>query len=460
MGGLSDSDRRLVLEWGSGLTVAVPPTTLAGLTEDAVRARPDGVAVAQGPIRLTYRALDAAATRMAWRLRAAGARPNVAVGVAVPRTPAMVVALLAVLKSGAHYVPLDPALPPDRLRSMLVDAAPVACVVTAATRPSLPRGPWLLVDLTAAQASGGPGDGSGSGDGRGSGGGSGSGGGEGGGGGFGGGSGDPSGSGGGFLNGGGPGDLACVLFIAGGDTPRGVCVEHRSAVDLVVTSAIAYAVGPADRMLSATGIHSDASVAEIFTALAVGATLVVASEHDLATPDALQALLADRRITAARLPEHLLGRLDPTRLPELRLLVVGGDELQPGQVGRWVAAGVRVIHAYGSAETTGTATMMECPARPLSTVPIGRPAANHRLYVVDDAGCLVAPGAAGELWIGGPGVARGYLGLPELTAERFVPDRFTRRPGARLYRSGDTVAWNSDGTLELRGRRVADQHAG
>jgi amino acid adenylation domain-containing protein len=408
---MAPEDRhQMTLEWGTGPSVAVPRITLAALFEAVARHRRDALAVVQGTDRLTYGQLDAAATRLARQLCATGARPGRAVGVAVPRTPLMVVALLGALKAGAHYVPLDASLPAARLKMMLDDADPVACVVHDSTRDRLPVGPWRLVDGTASDDAGAP------------------------------------------LPPARPDDLAYVIFTSGSTgRPKGVCVEHQSAVDLAVTSVVAYRAGPDDRMLSYASIGFDISVAEIFSALAAGATLVIADDQDRLSPDRLQALLVAERITIAEVPPALLGLLDPTGLPDLRLMIVGGEAPAARQVARWVAAGPRVINAYGPTETTVTATWMECTAEPLPTVPIGRPIANHWVYVLDERRELTAPGAAGELWIGGPGVARGYLGAPELTAQRFRTDPLGRRPG-RMYRTGDRVRWNPDGTLEFLGR--------
>ncbi|MGE5830471.1 MAG: amino acid adenylation domain-containing protein, partial [Micromonosporaceae bacterium] len=408
---LTDGARQLVLAWGSGESVDVPELNLDQLITRVAEARRDAIAVMHGCTRLTYHELDAAATGLAWRLHAAGARPEVAVGVSVSRTPLMVVSLLAVLKSGAYYVPLDPCLPAGRLRSMLADSTPRLCIVDAATRDRVPGGPWRLIDASLDGDPGAPAP----------------------------------------LRAARPDQLAYTIFTSGSTgRPKGVCVEHRSVVDLVVNSAAAYRAGPDDRMLAFASIGFDISVAEIFTALAAGATLVIADEQDRLSPDRLQALLARERVTIAEVPPTLLGLLDPAGLPDLRLMIVGGEAPPAGQVAHWVRTGPRVINAYGPTEITVTATLMECTDEPLASIPIGRPMANHRVYVLDEAGRLVPPGVEGELWVGGPGVARGYLGRPDLTAARFVADPFVAH--MRAYRTGDRVRWRVDGTLEFLGR--------
>ncbi|HEV7961230.1 MAG TPA: amino acid adenylation domain-containing protein, partial [Actinoplanes sp.] len=396
--------------WAAGEPADVPDCTLAELVEATARTRPDAVAVVHGSAELTYGELDRAAGALAARLTAAGAGPEVAVGVCVSRTPGLIVALLAVLKSGAYYVPLDPELPAARLALIAGDAAPVACVVDASTRSRLPAGGWQLIDAAGTADTGGPGR-------------------------------TPA----------RPDQLAYVIYTSGSTgRPKGVCVEHRSAVDLVVGSARAYRAGPGDRILAYASIGFDISVAEIFPALAVGATLILADEQDRLSPDRLQALLQQHRVTVAEVPPSMLGLLDPALLPALKLMIVGGEAPSPRQIARWVAAGARVLNAYGPTETTVTATLMECTADETGSVPIGRPMDNHRVYVLDEAGALVVPGEPGELWISGPGVARGYLHLSELTAERFRTDPFT--PGARMYGTGDRGRLNPDGTLQFLGR--------
>ncbi len=403
------SDRELVLEWGTGATAPAPDCTLHALVARAIAAHPDAVAVTHDGRTLTYAELDRAADRIAARLRAVGAGPAANVAVRVHRglmTPAV---LLGVLRTGAAYLPVDAALPAARVAMMLADAAPVAAVVDADQTAAIP--PGLPVVDVASETGGPPVDT------------------------------QPAGA---------PDDLAYVLFTSGSTgRPKGVCVEHRSVVDFVFHNAIAYDVRPGTRMLAMASLGFDVSVAEIFTALAVGATLVVATDADRTDTDALGALLRRERVVVAELPPALLALLDPADYPDLALVSVGGEAPAAPQVARWVRAGVRVVNAYGPTETTVTATLMDC-STDAAGVPIGRPMANHRVYVLDPDGELAAPGTPGELAIAGPGVARGYLGAPELTAQRFVADPFAG--SGRMYRTGDRVVWNADGRLVFLGR--------
>jgi amino acid adenylation domain-containing protein len=410
-----------VLAWGRGADVPTPQTTLGQLFASAAARHADAAALVWHGRAVSYRALDAEVNRLARRLRTFGVVPGARVGVCMRRGPGMVTALLAVAKAGGAYVPVDLEHPPQRRAFVLHDSGAALCLTERAEREHVPAGEWATVaiddepppaaacDDTAPPSSAGA------------------------------------------------RDLAYVIYTSGSTgSPKGVCVEHGSLVDFVVHNAAAYGVGPRSRMLALASIGFDVSVAEIFTALVVGATLVIADAEDRTSPERLQRLLRDERVTVAELPPALLALLDPERLPDLLLVSIGGEAAPAGEVRRWLAAGHRVVNAYGPTEATVTATLMECDERPGETVPIGRPMPNHRVYVLDAQLGLVAAGEPGELFIAGPGVARGYLGRPELTAERFLHDPFCDRAGGRMYRSGDRVRWNDDGTLEFLGR-VDDQ---
>ena len=398
-----------MLRWGTGASAPTPDCTLHALVARAIAAHPDAIAAIHDGAAQTYAQLGHAAAEIAARLRVAGAGPGTLVAVCLSRRLTTPAVLLGVLQTGAAYLPVDAALPAQRIAMMLDDAAPVACVVDAGSVVELPpRLPVLQVEAPPLGDVTPP---------------------------------PPPGC---------PDELAYVLFTSGSTgRPKGVCVPHRSVVDFVVHNAAAYRIRPGTRMLAMASLGFDVSVAEIFTALAVGATLVIATEADRATADALGALLRRERVTVAELPPALLGLLDPADFPALELVSVGGEAPAARQVARWVRGGIRVVNAYGPTETTVTATLMDCTTDETS-VPIGRPMPNHRAYVLDAGGDLAAPGEPGELAIAGAGVARGYLGAPELTAERFVADPFV--PGSRMYRTGDRVVWNAEGQLAFLGR--------
>lgn len=415
---LAPEVREQVLAWGRGAVAPTPRCTLPDFVAVAVRRQPAALAVVDATESLTYAELSTAAARLAGRLSRVGAGPGSTVGVCVGRSAQMVAVLLGVLETGAAYLPLDPGLPTERTRSLLSNASPIACVVDDSTTALVPDGPWQLLHAARGDA-------------------------------------EPAGALPGAMAPSRPSsaDLAYVLFTSGSTgRPKGVCVEHRSVVDFVVHHTVAYAIGPDCRMLALASLGFDVSVAEIFPALSAGATLVVGGDEERQSPDRLAELLRRERVTHAELPPGLLALLDPADLPDLRLVSVGGESPSARQVARWAAAGIRVINAYGPTEATVTATLMECTAEERATVPIGRPMPNTRVYLVDELGRLVPPGCPGEIWIAGPGVARGYLGAPELTAERFGDDPFSPTAGERVYRSGDLAAWNPDGTLEFLGR--------
>lgn len=407
-----------VLAWGCGPTEATPACGLDALVAEAIRRDPGAIAVIHGDRRITYAQLDATADVIGAHLAALGAGPGTRVAISLGRGGHVPAALLAVMRTGAAYVPVDVSLPTLRVQLMLDDATPVAAVVDATTRAAqvLSTLPTVTADAIAADGPRSPGL-----------------------------------IGPGGLTG--PTDLAYVLYTSGSTgRPKGVCVEHHSVLDFVVHNARAYGVRPGSRVLTMASLGFDVSVAEIFTTLVSGATLVVADQDDVQTPDRLAALLRRTRVTIAELPPALLAVLDPADLPDLQLASVGGEAPSASQVARWVRAGIHVVNAYGPTETTVSATLMHCRGTELVSVPIGQPMPNHRLYVLDEDGELVAPGVAGELVIAGAGVARGYLNLPALTARQFGKDPVDPGSGRRAYRTGDRVAWNFDGTLEFLGR--------
>ncbi|HEX8690813.1 MAG TPA: amino acid adenylation domain-containing protein, partial [Longimicrobium sp.] len=418
---LDGAERRQVLEEWNAADADLPERTLHALFAAQAARTPDAPAAEFAGETLTYASLDARAERLARRLRCAGVGPETVVALSVERSLRLPVALLGVLKAGGAYLPLDPSYPPERLRYMLEDSRAGVLLTERAV------GEGIAAELSAAGGTvvfldeddehGGdaperaaePG---------------------------------PAAA---------PGNLAYVIYTSGTTgRPKGVMVTHRSAARLVMAQTEKLGFGPGERVLQFAPLSFDTSVAEIFTALCSGSCLVGEPADALLPGAPLARLLAERRITHAKFTPSALAAVPPAALPELRTLVVGGEACTGELVARW-GEGRRFINVYGPTEATVRAAWAELT--PADAVPpIGRPLAGARLYVLDEAFAPRPVGVAGELYVGGEGVARGYLGRPALTAERFVPDPFAVEPGMRLYRTGDRARWRSDGQLDFLGR--------
>ncbi|HEY7770659.1 amino acid adenylation domain-containing protein, partial [Longimicrobium sp.] len=358
---------------------------------------------------------NARANQLAHHLAARGVGPETRVAICLERGPELVVSLLAVLKAGGAYVPLDPDYPAERLAFMLADSgAPLLL-----TRLPLPAGlaphAAQVVCLDAnrerieAQSARAPAAG--------------------------------------VL----PDSLAYVIYTSGSTgRPKGVLVPHRGVGNLAYAQARRFGIDGSSRVLQFASFSFDAAVAELFDALLAGATLVMAPREALLPGPGLLETLRRGRVTVATLPPSVLSILPPDDLPELRTVVSAGEAVDVATVERW-SRGRAFVNAYGPTETTVCATSAHCAADGRAPT-IGRPLENVLVYVVDAAGRPAPVGVAGELYVGGVGVARGYLGQPGLTAEKFVPDPFGTEAGARLYRTGDRVRWRESAVLEFIGR--------
>jgi amino acid adenylation domain-containing protein len=380
--------------------------------------QPGALAVVGGAEALTYGDLDARAERLAGRLRRLGVGPEVRVGVCAGRTPRLAVALLAIWKAGGAYLPLDPAYPSARIDFMLTDAAaPVLLTERAlAGRFAVPGLKVLfLEDVSDANISGGRVE-------------------------------TPAAP---LL----PEQTAYVIYTSGSTgTPKGVEVSHDALRRLTGWHLRAFGVTAKDVATLLAGLGFDAAVWEIWPALAAGARLEMPDEAVRTVPEALRDWLLARGATVSFAPtplaEALMALPWPPEAP-LRLLLTGGDRLhRPPAVG----LPFTLVNNYGPTENTVVATSGTVPPSPSHAPSIGRPI-DHVTARVVDAGLQPLPAILpGELVIGGASLARGYLGRPELTAERFVPDPWSPRPGARLYRTGDLVRWLPDGSLDFLGR--------
>ncbi|QXI25592.1 non-ribosomal peptide synthetase [Pseudomonas vanderleydeniana] len=374
---------------------------------------------------LSYQQLNTQANRLAHHLRSAGVGPDTRVALCLQRSPQMLIAVLAVLKAGGAYVPLDPAYPSQRLAHMLADCSPRLVITHAAALSglnpalaSLAEQPEILDlanDTTWAKC---PGDNL---------------------------SPDVLG-----LN---DSHLAYVIYTSGSTgLPKGVMVEHRGLVNLAQVQGPLFKVGPGCRVLQFASFSFDASVFEWVMALAHGACLELVEPGTLLLGDNLATVLRERHITHATLPPLVLAGLgEPMGLPELRTLVLAGEAPPPALTAAW-AKGRQLFNAYGPTETTIWATVYRCSEHqdPQSPVPIGEPIDQASAILLDETGVPVRMGEIGELFIGGCGVARGYLNRAQLTAERFIDSPFT--PGERLYRTGDLARFEADGQLLFLGR--------
>ncbi|MGF6658423.1 amino acid adenylation domain-containing protein [Paraburkholderia atlantica] len=398
------------------------------LFEAQVRRSPEAVALVHENERLSYGELNARANRLAHHLVALGVRPDQPVGICVERSAAMVVGLLAILKAGGAYVPLDAAYPSQRLRQVLGDAAPQLLLCDAAGRAAL--GPEVLtdviaVDLETATPVWGEQPRS-----------------------------DPEPRTLGLTS----RHLAYVIYTSGSTgTPKGVQNEHRAVINRLIWMQKAYALKATDVVLQKTPFGFDVSAWEFFWTLLEGATLVLAVPGVHKDPDALVNLIIGQRITTAHFVPSMLASFMDTkgvdRCTSLQRLVCSGEALSASltQKVRCVLPWTGLHNLYGPTEAAIDVTAWNCPADfNGSVVPIGRPIANTRVYVLDGHGAPVPFGAVGELYIGGAGVARGYLNRPELTAERFIASPFVE--GDRLYRTGDLARYLPDGNLEFLGR--------
>ncbi|MEW9682768.1 amino acid adenylation domain-containing protein [Pseudomonas sp. TE50-2] len=396
---------------------------LQALFEAQVARTPQAIAVQAEDGQLSYLQLNEAANRLAHQLIAQGVVADSRVAVCLARGPQLLVGLLAVLKAGGAYVPLDPGYPDERLAYMLADSVPVALLVDTGSRGRFVDSAVPRLDLDQPSWAGQSPD-------------------------------NPQ------VPGLGARHLAYVIYTSGSTgTPKGVMVEHRSLCNLVHWSSRLIAPTVEGALLHKTPVSFDASVWELFWPLCAGLRLVLARPDGQRDPDYLAALIQRQRVSVVQFVPALLQQFlaveASAACDSLSDIVCGGGELTTAllQQVRERLPQVRLHNVYGPTEATvdcSVWTLEPGQALPENAPPIGRPIANTRLYVLDRNGLPVPRGVVGELHIGGVGVARGYLGLPELDAERFGDSPFV--VGERLYRSGDLVRRRADGELEFLGR--------
>ncbi|MET8682891.1 amino acid adenylation domain-containing protein [Streptomyces sp. NPDC004732] len=417
---LSGDERHRILEERNDTAAPVPAATVPELFQAQAAATPDAVALISDGNHLTYDELNTRANQLAHLLIEQGVGPEHIVALALPRSPDLITALLAVVKAGAAYLPIDTAYPVDRIRFMLADARPTLVLTDATTTDLWPEGtPTLHLDDPAHQTRSATREGT-----------------------------DPTDA--DRLAPLDPAHPAYLVHTSGSTgTPKGVVAHHAGLVNLALAQSGQWGIGAGSRVLQFASPSFDAAASEVFTALLTGGALVVADPDRLMPGEALTSVLVDAGVTHCTLPPSALSVMDTATVPAAMTLIVAGEASDPGTVGRW-SAGRRMFNAYGPSEATVCATVSE-PLSGAVVPPIGGPIANVRTYVLDVGLSPVPPGVPGELYVAGAGVARGYLNRPGLTAERFVADPYGPA-GSRMYRTGDLASWNNDGSLRYLGR--------
>ena len=421
---LTEGERRMALtEWNDTRTEYPRDRCIHELFEEQVGLTPEAVAVVFEDERLTYRELNRRANQLALHLQGLGVGPEVLVGICMERSLEVVVGMLGILKAGGAYVPLDPAYPSERLAFMLEDMQASVLLSQRHLLGSLPRTKAQVVCVDAYRPVIAQKD---------------------------------------VQNAGNRAtaeSLAYVIYTSGSTgKPKGVCVSHRAVASLVRNTDYARLTST-DVVGQASNPAFDAATWEIWGALLGGAQLVVLPQDTVLSPSAMAAAIEQRHITALFLTTALfnqVARENPAALRPLRHLLFGGEAVKTKWVREVLAAGSpeRLLHVYGPTETTTFATwhLVEEVEDDATTIPIGRPTSNTEAYVLDARLGLVPVGVPGELYIGGPGVARAYLNRPQLTDEKFLPHPFNERPEARLYKTGDRVRRRANGDIEFLGR--------
>lgn len=398
----------------------IPQNNIVSLFEEQVKKHKDKIAITFGETQLTYEQLNEKADKVAAHLMQAGIKTESRIGILLDRSAEMVITLLGILKVGAVYVPLEKEYPKDRIEQ-IIHAANLKAIISDSDLPAFlindsGVSEFDLLDIleilkkpTAIQKS-------------------------------------PENI---IL----PSNLAYIIFTSGSTgVPKGVMISHEAVVSFITSINRAYEITDQDRIIQFASISFDVSVFDIFSALLSGAQLVIASQEERRDHEKLRDLMQNNNVTVAELPPAILPLLNSNDYPDLRLLSVGGELPSAEIINAWGGDRIRVVNGYGPTETTVAVTLMDCKAPLVMSPPIGRPIDNHAAYVVNTQFELVPWGAAGELVISGPGLARGYCNSARITAEKFIPNPFSDKEGDRLYRTGDLVKWLPDGNLQFLGR--------
>jgi arthrofactin-type cyclic lipopeptide synthetase C len=422
---LSAAERhQLLIEWNQ-TAAALPDRCIHELFEAQAASRPQAIAASDAHRQLSYGDLNAAANRLARHLRTLGVGPDERVAICLDRGVDLLIGLLGVLKAGGAYVPMDPSNPQQRLREIFEDAQPRAVLTHQQLRALLPpcRAAVMILDQDGNSIAAHSTDNLDS-----------------------------------QALGLSPSNLAYVIFTSGSTgRPKGVMVEHRSVVNLLRSMCAEPGIRHDDRVLALTTVSFDIAAFELFLPLLVGAEVVFASSEMTTDGWLMGQLIKQRDVTVLQAtPATWRLLLEDKRWRAPRVRALSGGEALASSLASQVRERVHVLwNGYGPTETTIYSTIQKITAdsaRSSTSEPIGRPVANTRIYILDGRYEPAPTGVTGELYIGGIGVARGYLGKPDLTLQRFLPDPFSSEPGSRMYRTGDLGRWRADGRIEFLGR--------
>ncbi|HKG81124.1 MAG TPA: amino acid adenylation domain-containing protein [Pyrinomonadaceae bacterium] len=413
---VSDAERdKLLVEWNRTQTDYASSSCIHDLFHLQVERCPDATAIVCENQSLTYRELHQRSNQLAHYLQKLGVGPETIVGISTECSLEMITAVLGTLKAGGAYLPLDPSHPKQRLAYMLTTTRPSVLLTQQRLMEKLPSSDARIVCLDtewpniAGESEQTP------------------------------------------ISQATPDNLAYIIFTSGSTgQPKGVAVPHRGLCNVSVAQALCFGVQSSDRILQFTSLNFDVSFYEIIMALCSGATLCVPGQHSMLVGSTLVEVLRNERITNATLPPAVLMTMPVSSLPELKTLISAGDECPAELVERW-AGGREFFNAYGPTEITIWATVQKC-AQDHTKPSMGTPITNTRIYILDHKHSLAPVGIPGEIYIGGVGVARGYLNHADLTAERYVPDGLSGEAGARLYKTGDLARYRANGEIEFLGR--------
>ena len=413
-----DETKQLITTWNDEFLVPFPvDRCLHHIIEMQASRTPQALAVKQGVNELSYAELNDQSNQLAHHLISLGVGPESLVGISLEREPKLIVALLAVMKAGGAYLPLDPSFPSARLAFMLADAQPQVLITRQTLLSVFPQDKvesFALVDLNDDTAV----------------------------------SHQPRHNPLAIID---PSNLAYVVYTSGSTgQPKGVLVPHSGVTNFILSERLRFDITDRSRLLQFASFSFDAALSEIGTALCAGASLYLPTPEESLPGIPLLRLLQNEKVTHVKLPPSALAVFPEDSLPSVELMVVIGEACPADLVTKW-SRDRRFVNGYGPTEFTIGATMAECTDA-TRLPPIGRPYDNGQIYILDELMQPVPIGVVGEIYLGGIQVTRGYLHHPALTAEKYVPDPFSSAVAKRLYRTGDLGRFRSDGNVEFVGR--------